>query len=85
MIDLAPVGPIRSRAIRGLLVFLRQEDTDRSRRALWYLFVRRLIDLGNRDGRAEVLREMEASGNGVIAMYARLERLVPPGARASDR
>ena len=85
IIDLAPVGSVRTRAVRSLVTFMRHEDNDRARRALWFVYVRRLLELGSRDGRADVLAAMEASGNSVIAMYAHLERLVPVGSRASDR
>ncbi len=85
VVDLAPVGPIRSRAVRSLVSFLRHEDTDRARRALWFVFVRRLLELANRDGQVDILEAMETSGNAVIALYARAERTFPIGSRPTDR
>jgi hypothetical protein len=83
--ELAPIGPIRTRAVRDQIEFLRHEDRDRALRPLWFVFVKRLLDLAAREGRSEVLDIMERSLHPVIAMYARTDRLVPVGMRRADK
>jgi hypothetical protein len=85
LIDIAPKGPARTRAIQNMLDFLRHEDRDRAARPLWFVFVKRLLELSDGDRRAEILTSMEQSGHPVIALYARTDRLLPVGARKSDR
>ena len=76
-----PPSPVRVRAVRSFVDFLRHEDTDRSRRPLWFVFVNRLIELARTDVRAEILDTMDSRGGPVLSVYARLERLTPPGER----
>ena len=81
IIGLTSPGTIRVRAIRSLTAFLRHENNDRSRRPLWFVFVGRLLDLSRSDARHDVLDAMEGSGDPVLSLYARLERIVPSGQR----
>jgi len=85
--ELAPKGgAVRTRAVQEQLDFLRHEDRDRALRPLWFVFVDRLLQLSDREGgRGEVLDLMERSGDPVTALYARTDRLLPVGARKSDR
>ncbi len=83
--EFAPKGAVRTRAVQAALDFLRHQDGDRAARPMWFVFVRRLLDLSAREGRGQVLSAMEQSGHPVIALYARCERLVPTGARLTDR
>jgi hypothetical protein len=77
LVQLMPPSGVRTRAIRSLVDFMRHEDTDRSRRTLWFVFVNRLIELSQGDARGDILDAMEGRGGPVLTLYARLERLVP--------
>jgi hypothetical protein len=81
LVGVMPPSPVRVRAVRSFVDFLRHEDTDRSRRPLWFVFVNRLIELARTDVRAEILDTMDSRGGPVLSVYARLERLTPPGER----
>jgi hypothetical protein len=85
LLDLMPPSTARTRALASFLGFMRHEDTDRSRRTLWFVFVRRLLELAHAEYRREVLDAMEHSGHPVVSLYAKLERLVPGGQRAVQR
>ncbi len=84
LIELMPPSAVRTRAIGSFVAFLRHENNDRSRRTLWFVFVRRLLDLSRSDARRDVLEAMDRSGDSVLSLYARLERLVPPARGPAD-
>jgi hypothetical protein len=77
LLDLIPRGELHTRAVRGLVEFLRRTETDINRRMLWFAFVNRLLEMTHGPYRAEVLAAMEESHQPVIALYGRLERLTP--------
>jgi hypothetical protein len=82
ILGLMPPSSVRSRTLTSFMHFLRHENSDRSRRALWFVFVTRLIELARGDLRREMLDAMESSGDAVLSLYGRLERMVPAGSRA---
>ena len=71
-LDLAPPAALRERAVRSVVEFLRRSRRDRERRALWFSHVRRLLDRGD----AAILTALDQSGDAVLALYARAERLL---------
>jgi hypothetical protein len=73
--DLVPAGPLRVRALRSFVDFLRHTDRDRDGRAIWFMFVNRLLELARSADRATVLDALEESRHPVLALYGRLERL----------
>jgi hypothetical protein len=75
--DLIPAGPLRVRALRSFVDFLRHTDRDREGRAIWFMFVSRLLELARSPDRATVLDALEESRHPVLALYGRLERLQP--------
>jgi hypothetical protein len=77
MLDLIPPGPLRTRALRAFVDYLRRTETDVNRRMLWFAFVNRLLEMAHGPFRAEILSAMEDSHQQVLALYARLERLTP--------
>jgi hypothetical protein len=77
LLDLIPAGQVHARTTRSFVEFLRRTETDVNRRILWFAFVNRLLELSRASYRAEVLSAMEESHQPVLALYARLERLVP--------
>jgi hypothetical protein len=77
LLDLMPASQVRSRALRSFVDFLRQRETDVNRRALWFAFVNRLLEMSRGPYRVEVLTAMEDSHQPVLWLYARLERLTP--------
>jgi hypothetical protein len=77
VIDLVPPGALRVRALRAFVEFLRRLENDPSRRALWFAFVNRLLELAHGSSREEVLSAMEQSHQPVLSLYARLERIAP--------
>jgi hypothetical protein len=85
LLELMPVSPVRLRALTDFIDFMRRADTDRDQRALWFVFVNRLLELSRGDNRRETLALMEASGHPTLSVYARLERMMPPGRRAVRR
>jgi hypothetical protein len=85
ILELMPPSAVRSRTLTSFMHFMRLENTDRSRRPLWFVFVTRLLDLAHGDARREVLEAMESSGDAVLSVYGRLERMLPQGQRKSNR
>jgi hypothetical protein len=83
LLDLIPRTPLRVRAIRSFVEFLRREDRDRESRPLWFAFVNRTIELSHGEDRRDVLEAMEQSNHYVLALYARLERVLTPGRRSN--
>jgi hypothetical protein len=77
MIELVPPGALHTRAVRAFVEFLRRMETDSSRRALWFAFVNRLLELAHGSSRDEVLSAMEQSHQPALSLYARLERIAP--------
>jgi hypothetical protein len=77
VIDLVPPSPLRTRALRAFVEFLRRTETDSSRRALWFAFVNRLLEIARGPSRDAVLSAMEQSHQPVLSLYARLERMAP--------
>lgn len=77
LLDLIPPGALRSRALHAFVEFLRRTETDVNRRALWFAFVNRLLELAHGPSRDEVLSAMEQSHQPVLSLYARLERMTP--------
>jgi hypothetical protein len=77
MLDQMPASPVRTRALRAFVEFLRRSESDVDRRALWFAFVNRLLEMSRGPFRGEVLGAMEDSSHPVLWLYARLERLAP--------
>ena len=75
LLDLMPPSPVRTRALRSFVDFLRHSENDRDRRALWFAFVSRLLDMARGSYRREILAALEDSHQPVLSLYARLERL----------
>src|SRR5262249_49771355 len=66
LIDLIPRVPLRLRAIRSFVEFLRREDRDKETRPLWFAFVNRLLELSRGEDRRDVLDILEQSNNQVL-------------------
>ena len=79
LIDLMPASPVRARALRALVEFLRHEDSDRNLRSLWFAMLNRLIEMARGAARNEILSALEESHHPVMSLYARLERRGRPG------
>ena len=77
LLDLMPASPVRTRALRAFLEFLRRTETDVNRRMLWFAFVNRLLEMARGPFRREILAAMEDSHQPVLSLYARIERLTP--------
>jgi len=75
LLELMPHSSARSSALRSFVEFMRQSDPDRDRRALWFAFLTRLLELARGDDRREVLGALENSHHPVLTLYARMERL----------
>jgi hypothetical protein len=75
--DLVPAGSLHSQTLRSFVEFLRRSETDASRRALWFAFVNRLLEMTHGPFRNDVLTAMEYSHQPAIALYAKLERMAP--------
>ena len=58
--------------MQSLVAFLRRSRTGRESRGLWFSQVARLLQ--RRD--PATIPAMEASGDGILTMYARAERLL---------
>jgi hypothetical protein len=83
LLELMPVSGVRIRALTDFIDFMRHADAGRDQRALWFVFVNRLLELSRGDNRRQTLALMEASGQPTLSVYARLERMMPPGRRAA--
>jgi hypothetical protein len=77
LLDLIPSSTLRTRVIRAFVDFLRHEDDDRDRQALWFAFVNRLLELSRGEDRGEILAAFDDAHHPVFSVYAQLERLVP--------
>ena len=75
LVDLAPPGSVRTRAIRAFVDFLRHSETERDRRALWLAMLTRFLELARSDPSREMLAVLEESQHPVLSMYARLEQV----------
>jgi hypothetical protein len=84
LIDLVPQGTLRVRTLRSFVDYLRHADRDRDGRTLWFAFVNRLLELARSVDRRTVLDLLEESNHPVLALYARLERVLGLGNRATD-
>ena len=73
LIELTPRSSTRTRVLRAYADFLHRSDAER-RRALWYLFANRLIELTHSADSLEVLRALEDSGDQVLSLYAHAVR-----------
>jgi hypothetical protein len=80
LLDLVPQSTVRTRGLRAFVEFLRHSDVDRDRRALWFAFVNRLLEMARGADRREVLATLEDSHHPVLSLYARLERIMPASA-----
>jgi hypothetical protein len=78
LLELMPESPVRVRALRALVEFLRHEDNDRNLRSLWFAMLSRLLELARGDNRDQILTALEESHHPVMSLYARLERRLPP-------
>jgi len=72
--EILPDGPLRLRALRSSVTFLRT-IAGRDKPGVWFAHLTRLIDLGRRGFRDPVLDALDASSEPVMTAYARLERL----------
>jgi hypothetical protein len=84
LLELAPQGAVRTRAIRSFVEMLRRSDLDREGRATWFLFMNRLLELSRGSDRRLILSTMEQTDHPVLALYAKLERLAPQAQRRSN-
>ena len=84
LLDLMPSSAVRIRGLRDFIDFMRHADTDRDQRALWFVFVNRLLELSRGNNRRQTLTLMEQSGLPTLSTYARLERMMPPQRRAGS-
>lgn len=73
--ELVPSGPLRDRALRSFVTYLRSADRVRENRSIWVMFLDRLLELVHSADRLTVLAAMEDTHHPVLGLYARLERL----------
>jgi hypothetical protein len=81
--ELTPRSSTRTRVLRGFADFLHRSDAEH-RRALWFLFAGRLIELTHSADSREVLRALEDSGDQVLGLYAHAARALPLGQAATS-
>jgi len=74
LLELMPESPVRVRALRALVEFLRHEDNDRNLRSLWFAMLSRLLEQARGANRDQILSALEESRHPVMSLYARLER-----------
>jgi hypothetical protein len=74
LVDLSPPGSVRTRAVRAFIDFLRHNDTERERRAMWLAMLTRALALARSDPSGEIFNLFEESEQPVLSVYARLER-----------
>src|SRR5258705_7339395 len=79
LIEIMPPSPLRPRALRAFVEFMRHADGDRNLRALWFAFLNRALDSARGSDRRELLAALEESRQPVLSLYARLEGM--PGSR----
>jgi hypothetical protein len=73
-IEIAPIGPLRTRAIRDAVAFLRR-SAGREQPGSWYSHLSRLLDLAIGRDRQPILDALEGSEEPTLATYARIERM----------
>jgi hypothetical protein len=76
LIEIAPPSPVRSRAVRAFVEFMRHANGDRPQRALWFALLNRFLDTARGADRRELLAALEESHHAVLSLYARLERVL---------
>ena len=81
--EILPDGPLRTRALRSSVSFLRS-IAGRVQPGEWFSHVARLLDLTRRGYREPVLDALDASSDQVLSAYARVERF-QPSARLATR
>src|SRR5262249_51378858 len=81
LLDLVPPCPLRTRTIQSFVDYLRHADRNAEDRSLWFAFVNRLIELSRGNDHDDVLGAFENAHHPTLAVYARLETLVPVGVR----
>jgi len=74
LLELMPQSPVRVKALRALIEFLRHEDNDRNLRSLWFAMLSRLLEMARGANRDQILTALEESQHPVMSLYARLER-----------
>ena len=79
LLEIAPQGAIRTRALSDVVAFLRRTSGREAPNA-WYAHVTRLIDLARGGDRQPILSALENSDEPALITYARLERM-----RVEDR
>jgi hypothetical protein len=77
LLELMPQSPVRVKALRALIEFLRHEDNDRNLRSLWFAMLSRLMEMARGANRDQILTALEESQHPVMSLYARLERRLP--------
>ena len=77
LVDLVPRSPLRTRALRSYVEFLRHAEGDRDRRSLWFVFLTRLLEVSRDSDRTEILSALEETNHPVLWLYARMERTLP--------
>ena len=80
-LDTGPPAALRARALGSFVELLRRSDKDRDRRALWFSHVRSLLD---RDDPV-ILAALDQSGDFVLSLYARAQRLLDAQPSESPR
>ena len=80
LLEIAPAGAIKSRALGDLVAFLKR-TSGRQAPAAWYAHVKRLVDLATGREREAILDAMEQSDDPALAIYARLDRMRVEDAR----
>jgi len=81
LLDLIPPSPLRTKAIRAFVDYLRRADRDRELESLWFAFVNRLLELSRGNDHKDILAAFDDAHHPALSVYAQLERLVPVGAR----
>jgi hypothetical protein len=71
--EIAPSGPLRARALRDAIAFLRR-SAGRQPNAAWFAHVSVLLDLANGSDRDPILDALEGSDEPTMMTYARLRR-----------
>jgi hypothetical protein len=80
LLEIAPQGAIKSRALGDLVAYLKR-TAGRQAPAAWYAHVKRLVDLARGRDREPILRAMEDSDEPALTLYARLDRMRVEDAR----
>jgi hypothetical protein len=72
--EIAPSGPLRTRALRDTIAFLRR-SAGRESAAAWFAHLARLFDMAVGADRPVILDALESSDQPTMEMYARLDRM----------